>query len=103
MPPRQFENHSNIGFAVDPAAVEHSRLQDSIEATLQEFPVYLIRVAAAQIALILLRAQLRADLCRPCSELGRKGVAGRAGIGGHCALYANSRRQPQTSNPNSTG
>ena len=65
--------------------------------------MYLIRVVAAQIALILLRAQLRADLCRPCSELGRKGVAGRAGIGGHRALYANSRHQPQSRNQTSTG
>ena len=65
--------------------------------------MYLIRVAAARITLILLCAQLRADLCRPCSELGRKGVAGRDGIGGHCALYANSQHQPQSANQNSTG
>src|ERR1700675_2244320 len=92
MPPRQLEYHSNIGFAVDPAAVEHPRLQDSIEATLQEFPVYLIGVAAARIALILLCAQFCADLRRPRSELGSEGMAGSDGIGGHCALYANSRR-----------
>jgi hypothetical protein len=93
MPPGELEDHPNIGFAIYPAAVEHSRLQDSIESTLQEFPVYLIGVAAARIALILLRAQLRTDLCRPCDNLGRKGVAGSDGIGGHCSLYANSERQ----------
>src|SRR5580658_3239080 len=87
MTPGQLEDNSNIGFAVDPAAVEHSRLQDSIETTLEEFLVYLVGVAAARIALILLRAQLRADLCRPCSELARKGVAGRYGIGGHGACF----------------
>src|SRR5271155_4747468 len=93
MPPGQLEDHANIGFAIDSAAVEHSRLQDSIEATLEEFPVYLIGVAAPRIALILLRAQLRTDLCRARNNLGRKGVAGSDGIGGHCSLYANSRRQ----------
>ena len=83
MPPGQFEDHSNIGFAVDPAAVEHSRPQDSIKTALQELPVYLIGVATARIALILLRAQLCADLCRPCNEFGS---------GGHGSVYANSQR-----------
>lgn len=39
--------------------------------------MYLIGVAAARIALILLRSQLRADLRRPCSELGRKRGGGK--------------------------
>jgi hypothetical protein len=60
--PRQFEDHPNIGFAVDAATIEHSRLQDSIESGVQELPVYFFGVATARIALILLRAQLRADL-----------------------------------------
>src|SRR6478672_4965994 len=99
MTPGQLQDHANIGFAVDSAAVEHTRLQDSIKAALQEFPVYLIRVAAARITLILLCAQLRADLSRPCSELSRKGVAGRDGLGGHCALYANSQHSISQDNP----
>ncbi len=74
MSPGQFEDYPNIGFAVDSATVEHSRLQDSIETALQEFVVYLIGVAAARITLILLRTQLCANLCRPRNELGRKGV-----------------------------
>lgn len=79
MPPRQLDYYSNIGLAVDAATVEHSRLQYSIEAALEQFTVYLIGVTAARIALILLRAQFRADLYRPCSELGSKRVAGREG------------------------
>ena len=67
MPPRQLEDHPDIGFAVDPAAVEHLRLQDSIETAVQEFLMDLIGVATARIALILLRAQLGADLGRPCN------------------------------------
>src|ERR1700683_3762678 len=94
MPSGELENHSNIGFAVDPAALEHARLQDSIEATFQELPVYLIGVAATRITLILLRAQLRAVLCRPRNEFGRKRVAVKGGIGGHGSLYANPRRRP---------
>src|ERR1700722_2548589 len=93
MPPGQLDDHPNIGFAIDSAAVEHLRLQDSIEATFQELPVYFVGITAARIALILLRAQLRADPSRPFNELDRRGVAGRDRIGGHCSLYAISQRQ----------
>src|ERR1700689_2232103 len=101
MPPGQLDDHPNIGFAIDSAAVEHSRLQDSIESTLQQFLVYLVRVAAARIALILLRAQFCADLSGPCGELGRKGVAEREGIGSHCSLYAIWQRRASKPHRNS--
>ena len=78
MPARELHDHADVSFTVRAQATKHPRLQDAIEAALQQPAVDRIRVEAARIVFVLLFAQLRGDLPGLSDEpLGRpRGTCG---------------------------